>query len=320
MEGNIPQPNQERNLALERQEAVKLHNDILKDKENFEAVGKESTDRDSQMQSLREKVQNIDKYRNLAKEFDGNRYYYNVGDISSVEKLTIQKEKIDKEVERVKSMIEETSNELNELRKKLGMEPTEDIPSLIIKKERLPYLYKMQQDLEGKLNSENKKVEAQKEENFENKQRENKNFSSSIESINSDINNLSKSLEERQSNGYNQIFQNQEVFRTLASSAPDVSNFEEIKNYFSNIKNAIEIENEKRGNGINDNAKNLYNVSSLLKKLAINIQEFTSKIQNEKEKKEIVNMTASIIENLDKVSSFVSKKAQALEAYENNKF
>ncbi len=335
MEGNIPQQNQEKNLALERQEAVKRQNELQKEYDVIPEEDKEYKDRgdvdkygyrfaDNFSANLQEsgkvddKIETIDEYRKLATSKE-NLNLPEISSISDTEKIKIEKEKIESEIKKTKKDIEVTTNKLNELRSKLGMPPSEDIPSLVDKKENLGNLLVIQKDLENKLNFESKKAGVQKEENFENKQRESKNFNENIESISYGIGNFSKSLEERQSNGYNQIYQNQEVFRTLASNTPDISNFEEIKNYFTSIKNATGIENVMDMNEREDNPENMYNASRLLKQLSLNIQEFASKIQDENQKKEISGTVSSIIENLDRASSFVSRKAQALEMMKNVK-
>jgi len=315
MNESFSQPNQEKNLALERQEAVKLHNEILKKQESLPDTEKqEATDKVAEMSTLREKVGNIDKYKDLAKPFN-DQYYYRVGDISSVGKLNKEKERIDTEVEKVKSVIEETANKLNELREKLGMEPTTDIPSLDIKKERLPYLLKIQSDLENKLNFETKKQKSLKEETTENSKREGRNVTEGLEDISSNIKKIASMLDERQSSGYNSIFNDEDGFRSVASKIDGSSNKEEIKNNLTRLGSIVDDFADNRGRGVNDDTENLYSMVGKLRYLASALQELPQKLQNEEERKELAQIAGSVAEKVDTAASRITRKAQAIEEF-----
>ena len=336
MKEKLSQLNRERNLTLESDEASERvsagfirQKELKHNNEIIEKDGKKITKFRGNSEELKEyqqnreeihkdigKVLNISEFKNLAspKFIDTPDLTFVLNEISEIEKV---KGKNEKEIEKISKDIEITTNKLNELRAKLNMPPSDDIPSLIDKKEKLSSLLLFQKKLEDKLKFENKKTGAQKEENLENTKMENKNLNEKVESINSSINNLSRLLEERESKGYTQIFENQESFRVLATKTPDVSDFEETKNYFLNIQKITKNQNNERS--ANDNTESLYNISSLLKRLSMNIKEFTSKIQNENKKKEMSKITFSVADNIDKVSFFVSRKAQALETYKNTR-
>ncbi|MBP9821595.1 MAG: hypothetical protein KBC98_01785 [Candidatus Pacebacteria bacterium] len=317
---------QERNLALERQEAVKLHNALLKERENFSEKDKQwnNEERDfnnprygeneSNMNKLRRDVNTIDNYKKIAipeKEIP----FPKVGDISNVEKIKEEKQKIDIQIEKTKKDIVSTTNTLNDLRKTLGMPPSEDIPSLIQKKEGLQNLLVIKDELENKLSFEQKKAELQREVNNEDKKREGMTLHNSLEVLNSDIGKLGNLLEDRKKMGYSQILQDEESFTGIASQYPDVTNFEEMKNYFSDIESVIKNTTDKWQ--LNDNPESLYSVSRLSKQLASSIREYTSHIQNEEERGEVLKSASTAAERLDNLSSLVATKAQAIADYQN---
>ncbi len=303
MNESFSQPNQEKNLALERQEAVKLHNEILKEQESLPDTEKqEATDKVAEMSTLREKVGNIDKYKDLAKPFN-DQYYYRVGDISSVEKLNKEKEKIDTEVEKVKSVIEETANKLNELRQKLGMEPTTDIPSLDIKKERLPYLLKIQSDLENKLNSETKKQEVVKSENLEQGRLEEKFLKNSLEELSQT---LRKMVGNEDSFG----------FKIIASGLEDFSDMDDLKLKLSKI--VISAESFAK-NGLKDNLDALHDDAMKFSQIEASLRNLPSKIKSEEERKEFGQFISNVAGKISEVTSFIRLKASRLQDYLNVK-
>ncbi len=315
MNENItPPPNSSRNLALERQEAVKLHNEILKEQENLPDTEKqESTDKVAEMSTLREKVQNIDTYKDLAKRFN-DQYYYRVGDISSVENLKKEKEKIDIEVEKVKLGIEDTTRKLNELRQKLGMEPTTDIPSLDIKKERLPYLLKTQDDLHGQLDFEIKKQESLKEENTENSKMEQYFLKNSLEEVSSSLRRVSGMIDERQSQGFQDIFSDPTAFRYIASGLEDFSDNEELKAKLSKLGSIVE---DFARPSLNDHPDSMRELASKLSQLESSLRELPSKIKNEEERQEFGRLVSSVASKVDEAVSFIRRKAGQLEEARN---
>lgn len=140
-------PTSEPNLALDRQEAVKQHNDLLKDYENLPEDDKKYVEREgkmsmtleaeskfNEMSTLRRQVENIDAYRKMAVPGEGKEY--EAGDISNIEKLQAEKTRTDEAVEKVKKDIQNATEDLNKLRAKLGMAPSDDIPALSQKKKK----------------------------------------------------------------------------------------------------------------------------------------------------------------------------------------
>lgn len=334
MDKKPPQVNQERNLALEsseanervsagfaRQKELRHNNEIVE--ENGKRITKFKGDSEElkEYKQIREKVNddlekilNISEYKNLVspKFMDEFNPVLIPNEISEIKKVKSENEK---EIEKIKKDIEITTNKLNELRIKLDMPPSDDIPSLIDKKEKLSSLFLIQKKLEDKLKFETKKQGAQKEEKLEDTKREKGNLDANMQVIGSDIKSLSVLLEGRQSHGYGKIFEDQESFRVLATQSPDVSNFEEFKKYFLNIQKTTEDLSDERS--VNDNSESLYNLSSLLRKLSMNIKQFTSGIQEEDKRKEMSKIISSAADSIDKASFVVSRKAQALEAYKN---
>jgi hypothetical protein len=311
MNETAPQPNQDINLSLERQEAVQLHNEILQEQENLSDPEKDQViDKKSELSVLREKVGVIDKYKTLAKPFN-DQYYYRVGDISSIEKLNNEKLRIDTEIEKVKKWIKDDTDTLNELRNKLGMEPSNDIPSLDIKKERLPYLLRIQDDLENALKLEIKK----QEEELENSKREGRNTSMEIEDITFTIKKIASLLEERQSNGYNQIFSDEEALRTIAIKIGDSTNQEETRNNLVQLGNIVEDFFDNRGRGVNDDTESLYSMSNKLKQLASSLMELPQKLHSEEERKELSQITNSVAEKVGNAVSKIIRRAHAIEEF-----
>src|ERR1035437_5643513 len=153
-------PNSERNLALERQEADTRFKELITeldampeknqsyfdpDKKHYVSPPKVKANLDERTE-LRYKKNNIDSYIELAKPKEEQEYV--AGDISNIEKMKIEKERVEKEIGEIKKVMVDTTNKINELRAKLGMPETEDIPSLIQKKEKLENLLAIQSDLE----------------------------------------------------------------------------------------------------------------------------------------------------------------------------
>lgn len=320
------QPNQERNLALERHEAVTLHNEILKEEENFSdedkkwdiAKGTNSNpkygENISKRVDLRKTVENIDKYRELAISKE-NLTLPEIGDISDVEKIKKEKEKIDKEVEKITRDIEKTQSDLNDLRKKLNLPQTNDIPSLSDKKQKLENLLVIKNDLDSKLDFEIKKGESQKNESSENEKIEGKNMNMGLEDISSDIKKIASILDERQSRGYNSIFSDEDGFRSVAGRIGDSVNKEEIKSNLARLGSIVEDFADNRGRGVNDDTENLYGMVNKLRQLVSSLQELPHKIQNEDERKELSQITNAVAEKVDTAASRITRKAQAIEEF-----
>lgn len=301
MNETSPQPHQDKNLSLERQEAVKLHNEILGGQENLSET--EKIIKTNEISVLREKVGNIDKYKGLAKPFN-DPYYYKVGDVSSVEKLNNEKLKINTEIEKVKSGIEDTVNQLNELRKKLGMESSSDIPSLDIKKERLPYLLNIQSDLENKLSFATKKQEAIKSENIGQNNLEQK-------FLKNDLEGLSFALRGMVNN------QDSFNFGIIASNLENFSDMDDLKSKLSKIVTSVE---NFTKNGLRNDLDSLRQDASKLSQIEASLRNLPSKIKNEEERKIfgqfISNEAGKISDNV----AFIKLKASEMQEYLNTKY
>ena len=331
MEGNIPQQNQEKNLALERQEAVKRQNELQKEYDVIPEEDKEYKDRgdadkygyrfaDNFSANLQEgkkvddKIETIDEYRELATSKE-NLNLPEINNNFDIERIKIEKEKIDHVIEETKKDIESITNKLNELRSKLGMPPSDDIPSLIDKKENLGNLLVIQKDLENKLSFEKQKDESQKEENFENTKIENKNIAEGIEEMSSSLKKISSLFNERQSLGYNAIFDDEDGFSIIANKLVDGSNGEEIKNNLTKLGNIVEDFADNRGRGIRDDTENLYIMISALKQLSASILDLPRKLQNEEERKKMAQTTVLVSEKVDGAISRIAQKANAIEEF-----
>lgn len=325
------QPNQEfpqeRNISLERQEIIKRHNEILaefdalsddeKKKEGVWFKNPEAQRMADEMDDLRKEADAIKEYRELAKpKSDSLENKKNDTEISP-EDLPKEQEMSQKEVKSLEYSISTETEKLNKLREVLGMPPTEDIPSLVDKREKLSKALEIQEELRNRVNIENKKEIAKNEESNQSLKREGRNLNDGLEVIGNDMGNFSKILEDRQSQGFSQIFQNSEVFRTLASQTPDTSNSEDIKNYFSSMKTAIDGLQGKWS--LNDKPESLDDSAKALRQLSNNIQEFTSKIQNGEQRKEIALLASSLIGSVDRASSVLTNKARDFDSYLNTR-
>ena len=160
MKEQMPQLNQEPNIFLDRPNMVKEHNELHAQWEGLDSFDRnlalqgrgdqKNIDIYKKKKELYSKATDIDKYKELAISKE-NMEKPEVGDTSDPEKLKQEKEKVEAEVEKIQKDIEATTRKLNELRATLGMEPSEDIPSLMDKKAKLEDLKYIQDDLDAKL-------------------------------------------------------------------------------------------------------------------------------------------------------------------------
>ncbi len=303
-------PNSEKNLSLERQEAVKLHNEILAGYNDLQdKTNKEATEKVSEMEKIRENVRVIDQYKSSAKSFS-DQYYYRVGDISNVEKLNKEKEKVDKEVEKIKSWIRDDTVKLNELRKKLGMEDSNDIPSLDIKKERLPYLLNIQSDLQNKLSFKEKKLRIGDEENTENKKLENRNLQVTLQDMASSIKSFASALEDKQAEG-NAV----EEFRNAARSLESVSSDEELISTLNNLGNKFALISDV--GDLDFKSESFFGLSSSVNKFLTVIENIPQSIKNEEKRQEVSRKVSYVTDEAQLLQSFLARKAQAIKDYED---
>lgn len=310
----MPQINQEKNLALERQEAVKLHNDLFAENSNLTDEEKEwdvkkntsvnprYSENSQKMMELRKNVESIDKYREIAKSSEGT-VNYEVGDTSSLENINNEKQKIDTEVNKIKNNIEKTSQELNSLREKLGMPPTDEIPSLMDKKVELEKLIAIQNDLESKLNFENKKKGAIDNENKNESNIEQKSFKDNLENLSLNLRGMARE-------------QDSFDFKIIASSLEDFSDIDDLKSKLSKI--LISVENFAE-NGLKDNLDDLRENAIKLSQIETSLRDLPSKIKDEEERKEFGAFVSNIANNVGEIASFVKLKASRLQDYLNVK-
>lgn len=317
-----PQVNSEKNLAFERAEAVALHNQRLAEYNAIPEADRQwnveknttndstASEKNSEMLALRKNVGNIDAYRELAKPQEEHEYM--LGDISGTEKLQAEKKRVDSEVEKTKKAIDMGKFELNQLRSKLGMPETEDIPSLIDKKAKLNSLLAIQKDLEGRITFEQQKIQAQTEEKTEDSKREKRNFNENLQEIVANINKVARMFEERNSRRYNSLFANENQFRSVASNLGDLETVEEIKSKLNRIGAFFESGAPNTGGGINDNPESLYMISQALRQLAQSIAELPSRIKDEEQRKEFSTTPNAVADKVTKASGYAARKAQAL--------
>lgn len=321
MNENKPQINQERNLALERQEAVTLHNEILKEQEGFSEEDKKwnidkgtnnnpkYTENASKMQELRKNVESIDKYRELAKSKE-NFNSIEIGDVSDIENLQQEKEKISNEYENTVRDIEQTKSELNDLRKKLDLPETDDIPSISDKKLKIEKLLSIKSDLEGQLDFETRKQEDIKNENTESQKIEKHFLKNSLEEVSTNLRRVSNMINERQSNGFQDIFSDPDAFRYIASGLEDFSDNEELKTKLSKLGNIVE---DFARPSLNDHPDSMRELAQKLSQLENSLRELPSKIRNEDERQEFGRLISSVASKVDDAVSFIRRKAGQLE-------
>lgn len=325
--------NQTRNLSLEeteskakldansiRQKEIQANAEVIeKDGKKFFRLKKDSEEYNEykkindEVHEDVEKITNISEYKMMASpKFEDKIDNIQIPDeISEIEKAEVENEK---RIEETKKNIEDTANKLNELRQKLGMEATDDIPSLIVKKEKLSTLLIVQNELESKLSFEKQKSESINKEQTENKQRENNNLNVGIEEVSSNLRKLASLIEERQSKGYQNIFSAPDGFKSVASGLVEFTNKDDLKSKLFRLGSTVE---DFAPRGINDTPDSMREVSSKLKQLLVSLQEFSSKIQNEEERKEFSGSISSVIDKVDMASNRISKGADLLQDYLN---
>jgi len=265
----------------------------------------------------RKKVGNIDKYKELAKSKESQKHA--AGDISNPEKIKEEKEKVDKEIEKTKKEIRNVTIELNDLRAKLGMPETDDIPSLVQKNEKLSSLLNIQADLEQKLDLEKKKAESQNQENKKNPEnqepQEMKKFESSFRATLEDISNQAKTmldaLYERQQNRLTPI-QSNENFQMMISSIRNFKNFDEKVdiNSISKITDSInklsrifdDIKLQSSRGQINENTQNLEKLAFGAKKFSHSCEDGKNKLLIESNNKELEEKSIEMRKSLQRLS------------------
>lgn len=330
MNEGSPQENQEypqeKNIGLGRPDMVKEYNE-LNDKWNEldgfdrdlalqERGSPENIEIYKRKNELYSNVTDIDRYRKLAKPAEGESKHI-ITDTSTLEKIKQEKEKVTKEINNIQGEIEQDGRQLNYLRGKLGMSPSEDIPSLANKRKRLGDLLVIQSDLEGQLKFVSQKTETEQQEKSERKNIESSNINENLENISSSLKSLSSLLEERQHNGYHTIFSDEEGFRVVARKISDSSDIEDIKTNLTRMGAIVEDFADHRRDGINDNAESLYRLSSKLGQLSASLLELPSKLQSEEQRKEFAQTSQSVEEKISVAAGRISNKARALEEYEN---
>jgi chromosome segregation ATPase len=322
MQENL-QPNKELNLALERAEAVKSYNTLnpewnsMPEKEkgyydNDKRGYVEPTERAQQIQKeqkgYKTNVENIDKYKELAKpgpESVEEKFNTGTGD---PEALKQEKEKVEQEIASIAKAIESTSLKLNELREKLGMPPSEDIPSLMVKKEKLESLRKIQKDLESKLDFVNKKTEAVEQENVENSNIEKSGNQELMSGIEGDLKKISALLDSR-------VTRKETGVSALAMRAYERSDLEGIKHYISLVNHKV---NEMQdGWSTDDKPETMQNLSRALSELNENIKSIVSKIKDEEKRKKFSQAVSVVTSNIESTQHFFTRRAEALKQYQN---
>ena len=318
MNEKIPQPNQEKNLALERQEAVQRYSELEKEYNSIPNEDKEYKDRGDadkygyrfannfstnlkEIKEVSDKIESIDKYREVAKSNENSEYQ--VGDVSDIEKMKEEKEKADDEIKKIKHSIEKTKSDLNELRAKLDIPPTDEIPSLMDKKTKLEKLLAIQNDLENKLNFENKKEEVIKEGSLEQDKMEQRFLKDNLMELSSVL---------------RRMVDNQDSFRfgMIATNLENFSNMDELKSELSKIIVSLE---DFAKNGLKDNLDALHQDSSRVLQIETSLRNLPSKIKNENERREFGQFVSGVVSKVSEVSSFINLKASRLQDYLNVK-
>lgn len=313
MNETFPQPNQEKNIALERPSMVKEHNELVKEWEALDSFDQNLVLQErgsprnieiyNRKNELYSNVTNIDKYREIAKSKESINTF-EIGDISDNEKMIKEKEKIDSEIKKMVEDIESTAIKINSLRHKLGMPPSKDIPSLIDKKENLGNLLVIQKDLENKLNFEIKKQEVIKSENIDQNVLEQK-------FIKDDLEGLSFALRG--------IVNNQDSFGfgIIASGLNDYSDIDDLKSKLSKIVTSVE---NFTKNGLRDDLNALLQDASKLGQIEASLRNLTSKINNEEERKSFGQFISGVADKISENVAFIKFKASKMQEYLNTNY
>ena len=133
--------------------------------------------------------------------------------------------------------------------------------------------------------------------------------------MSSSLKKISSLFNERQSLGYNAIFDDEDGFSIIANKLVDGSNGEEIKNNLTKLGNIVEDFADNRGRGIRDDTENLYIMISALKQLSASILDLPRKLQNEEERKKMAQTTVLVSEKVDGAISRIAQKANAIEEF-----
>lgn len=318
MEENYPS---ERNLAYDRKVAVDSHNELQKHYDALPEEDKKWRVRDGQMSmsdeamrlsgetnSLYTQVQNIDSYREKAKPLE------TLSEISvdqNPEKLREEKIRIDKQVDQTKRSIHDTTNRLNELRAKLNLPPTEDIPSLIQAKEKLGKLLKVQENVTSQVLFEDKKDSNTKMEETENLNHENKTIANGFENAASDLRRIAHKFEERSSQRFTPLFQDEERLGMIANKLTSVEQ-DESQQVLQQLINILSTPASNISNSVSDSTESLFDLSSTLRMLSTNIAEIPSKIQDDEKRIKLSRITDEAKDVIDRAAAYVNNKAHAL--------
>jgi hypothetical protein len=318
-------PEQERNLALERAEAVIKHDEILKvyndmtedDKEwnndKQETNNPEAAKYQKEMAILGKNVYRIDEYRKLAtpKETENN---FNIDDISNLQKLEDEKQRIDKEIIKLNYNIKSLTVELSALRKELNLPQSDDIPSLVSDKIQLQKLMDIKNNLESQIAFEKKKIEFNQEESKELEKREKSNLEYALSQVSFDLKKLSDIFRDRQSRGYEPIFSDLDGFRNMASRLENFSDQEDLKSTINNFEILFE---KASSHLVNDDPDSLFDVVSALRRLEGSLSELSSGIKSEEERKEFSRSINSALGSVNSAANLVNNKAHALQEYQS---
>ncbi len=275
------QPKQEKNLEIEKQEAIAMQDNA--------------------------KAENIDQYRELATSKE-NMDKPNIENSEEPEKLKQEKEKVDAEIDKVQREIEENTRKLNELRAQLGMEPSEDIPSLMDKKAKLEDLKFVQDDLEAKLKDKEKQINIKENSDAEDSKLEMHHLKGSLEEVTSRLRQLMGELREREGRGLNQVFDNENLIGSAMQNLESVNDIKNLPEYLNKLSAGFNINYRGKGR-FSENTDSLRKMAQQLNGVYSAIEVIPSKIQNEQEKGEVASLVNKVKNSIDEARSMLRNKA-----------
>lgn len=314
----------EPNLALERQDAVDLHNEIAEKynalpdedkqfpKERDYKMTPEAEEYSKKMFEARRRVANIDEYRKEAIP-DGSQEDFHTGEMTTLEQAQQEKEKVDQEIQKLEKDIKGTKQDFNRLRRELGLAPSEDIPNLIVKNEKLEKLVNLKSNIEEKIGSLSVRKDISEQEIAQEGRRKEGNFLEEFSHAKNDLLKVVDSLKERSQQGYSKIFQDEEELMLSMRQMGQVQTSQEVVDALSRIIDSLEPYSGPREQA-RDKPESLFELSRRLNQLITTVSDLPKSVGDDNDEL-ISKLKQDVVNRLGSARSTVIGKAQALERY-----
>ncbi len=322
---------QERNLSLERQELNKKidtnfdrQKELQKDADIIEKDGKKfyrfksGSEQHEEYKNIvednkktLETVVNISEYKNLASPIFEDKIIP-VKELNTRAELEQAQIENKQEIQKVQESIENTKSKLNELRGKLGMPPSEDIPSLLDKKAKLESLMIIHNDLELKIKDQEARNDSNLSENKEEANLEKYNIKSSIEEISNSLSSIRSELNDRDGAGLNQVFENDDAIRRALSDFNSFNDISELPEFLNRLSSSLNIEYRGRGR-FSENSDSLRDLAHKLGQLHSVVEVIPLKIRSNEVRNKIGDIVGRLKNSIDEARMQILAKASQIE-------